>query len=709
MNYLSCIRYCSVLLSLFCVLLGSQASKAQQAPKEQAHRVTQVQRFAIIVGANSGGKERSLLRYASKDASTIEAVLSGIGGVAPEHRLILHQPTPKSVKKALADISATVEKQRSLPSYRGKRFEFVFYYSGHSDEQGLLVGEQSISYKELKSWISQVPSDVHVAILDSCASGAFTRLKGGAHRKPFLFANSGNVKGHAFIASSSEDEASQESDKIAGSFFTHYLVSGLRGAADFDGDQLVTINEAFLFARNETLARTQSTQAGAQHPAYELKLAGTGDLVLTDLRRSRSALELASDLRGRVYLRNAQGRLVSELLKVKGKIRLAVDAGSYEITLDEGERLLRAKLDIGEHGVVRLRQADFRPVSREQISATRGSIAHHGGAAPFLTFAWALMPGIEFPEQGQETERNAHFAAGLIHHRLHRLHGVSTGMGVSTTSIETRGWQGALTGNIARGRVYGVQSSLGFNRSATTHRGLQLAGLVNVSRMLRGVQVSGLVNVGQDLAGAQLSSGVNYSKRIAGAQIGLVNIAQKSRGLQLGIINIADESDVSIGLIPYTKGGVHLAVSTSDLALFNLALRFEAKYNYSFLTIGIHPVERGRVWMAGAGAGLKLPIRPWLSITPDLVLRLAVGGNLDAKQPDIEDRLMTIGSLRLLFNAQFFPRLGVFAGPTWHLRYAASSNFDQRHRRPGLPLPSFSLGSDQEFRHWFGFVAGIKI
>ena len=66
---------------------------------------------------------------------------------------------------------------------------------------------------------------------------------------------------HAYLTSSSEDEASQESDQIGSSFFTHYLVSGLRGAADASDDDLVTLEEVYRYAREETLTRTASTFA----------------------------------------------------------------------------------------------------------------------------------------------------------------------------------------------------------------------------------------------------------------------------------------------------------------------------------------------------------------------------------------------------------------------------------------------------------------
>ena len=50
-----------------------------------------------------------------------------------------------------------------------------------------------------------------------------------------------DVRGTAFIASTAVGEAAQESQALGGSFFTHHLETGLRGAADADGDGLVTL------------------------------------------------------------------------------------------------------------------------------------------------------------------------------------------------------------------------------------------------------------------------------------------------------------------------------------------------------------------------------------------------------------------------------------------------------------------------------------
>ena len=113
------------------------------------------------------------------------------------------------------------------------------------------------------------------------------------------------MQGYAFLTSSSADEAAQESDAIGASFFTHYLVSGMRGAADVSGEGKITLSEAYQFAFHETLARTTTTQGGAQHPAYDINLSGTGDIVMTDVRQTSASVLLTEELAGRFFVRNA--------------------------------------------------------------------------------------------------------------------------------------------------------------------------------------------------------------------------------------------------------------------------------------------------------------------------------------------------------------------------------------------------------------------
>ena len=59
------------------------------------------------------------------------------------------------------------------------------------------------------------------------------------------------------MASSSATELSQESDQLASSYFTHHLLLALRGAGDANQDGKVSLDEAYRYTYNRTLAGTR--------------------------------------------------------------------------------------------------------------------------------------------------------------------------------------------------------------------------------------------------------------------------------------------------------------------------------------------------------------------------------------------------------------------------------------------------------------------
>ena len=309
-----------------------------------------VQRFTLVIGANAGGDERPLLRYAVTDAERFARVFAELGGVTPENEIILKQPRIRDIVDALDLLNKRVVEARRA-SGGAARTEVVVYYSGHADEQGLLIGADRYSYRTLRDRLDQIPADVRIAILDACASGAFTRLKGGKSRPAFLVDESSTMRGHAFLTSSAATEAAQESDRIKASYFTHYLVSGFRGAADMSGDGRVTLNEAYQFAFNETLRRTVDTKGGAQHPSYDINLSGTGDVVMTDVRQTGATLVLGEELDGRFFIRNAAQELVVELYKPRGRtVELGVEPGAYEVRIEQTRGSLVAKTQVADGG-----------------------------------------------------------------------------------------------------------------------------------------------------------------------------------------------------------------------------------------------------------------------------------------------------------------------------------------------------------------------
>jgi hypothetical protein len=341
-----------------------------------------VRRYALVAGANRGGRDRPTLRFAVSDAARFAAVVQELGGVEERNTILLEQPTVGALENALATLRERTEADRQDPTDAPRRTEFLFYYSGHADEKGLLLGEDRYSYRSLRDQMDAVPADVRIAVLDACASGAITRLKGGKLRPPFLADESSDMRGHAFLTSSSEDEVAQESEGLGGSFFTHYLTSGLRGAADVSGEGKVTLNEAYQFAFHETLGGTTDTRGGAQHPAYDIQLSGTGDVVMTDVRQTTAGLVLSEGLTGRCFVRNSEDQLVVELQKPQGRrVQLGLEPGAYRVHCDLESGGMAATTEVAEGAQVVV-GPDHMAATERQETVSRGTSDTPPGPPP---------------------------------------------------------------------------------------------------------------------------------------------------------------------------------------------------------------------------------------------------------------------------------------------------------------------------------------
>ncbi|MGH3841349.1 MAG: caspase, EACC1-associated type [Pseudonocardiaceae bacterium] len=139
----------------------------------------------------------------------------------------------------------------------------LIYYSGHTfkDETGVLylcfkdsdpdiLSATGISGAFLIDQISRCRSKRKVLVLDSVYSGSILR---GAP----------DIRGDfVILAAAGPTEYSFESAESQESVFTHYLIEGLRtGAADLDGDGMITFDELLVYAK-----RNVERQIDSQRP-----------------------------------------------------------------------------------------------------------------------------------------------------------------------------------------------------------------------------------------------------------------------------------------------------------------------------------------------------------------------------------------------------------------------------------------------------------
>ncbi len=326
-----------LLPALGLVALSAAAPALAQSPAEHdvaqglAQTASKPRRIAVIVGANKAPPSRKELRYAYRDARAVHRVLTHLGGFAADDAHVLNDPDP-------ADVLGVLD--RELASLRASSGEalLLFYYSGHADAQSLFPNGRPLALSEVKRRLDDARITVRIGIIDACRGGGWTGAKGLDKvaafdaTVPLNFASEGSV----LIASSSGLEDAHESEALQGSFFTHHWNAGLRGAGDRNQDGVVTLTEAFDYAKALTVRDTALYTATPQHPSFHLDLRGRRDIALSRLASGDSIIAL-EQTQGPLQLVHLEtGLIVLEVPPGKRHLKLAVPPGRYLVRRRHG-------------------------------------------------------------------------------------------------------------------------------------------------------------------------------------------------------------------------------------------------------------------------------------------------------------------------------------------------------------------------------------
>ncbi|MEA2700762.1 MAG: hypothetical protein QOI66_5033 [Myxococcales bacterium] len=321
--------------------------------------VAETRRIAVVVGSNVGSGVQAPLRFAENDAGKLAAVLTELGGLSADDLFLLQGQTLASLR---ATLRTAAERVVAWHRRANTRVVLLFYFSGHSDGQALEIGHDRYQFGELRRWLTGTGADVRLAIVDTCKSGALLAVKGATRAPAFdiHLASDPDSTGEVLLTSSAADENALESREIRGSFFSHHLVSGLRGAADSSGDGQITLAEAYQYAFVHTVSATAATLAGPQHPAFDFRLSGQGELVLTQLARPSAIIAVPSGF-DRILVSYPQRDQIVAELTIGSADRVAVAPGAYALYGWRNGQTFAARLTVGA-GEARLVRADeFSP------------------------------------------------------------------------------------------------------------------------------------------------------------------------------------------------------------------------------------------------------------------------------------------------------------------------------------------------------------
>jgi len=322
-------------------------------------------RFGLFVGNNLGTSKEQPLVWARSDAEKMRKLFVDYGQMQPENAVLLTEVPALKVKRTLESLRSRIHAAKAA----GHSTVFVFYYSGHGDAQSLHLGLSRLPHEQVRSLLEATGADVRIALLDACQSGSALRRKGGSRGPSYAFAiQTEKTRGSAILTSSAQSELSQESDELGGGFFTHFLHSGLVGAADVNRDDRVTLPEAYDYVYRHTSFSTQTTSA-QQTPGFDFDLSGSGDLVLTSLAEKQARLRFDGSLSGTLSVWNHSNQRYVAAVEGGRPSDLHLPSGTYTIQLRGTGWVSEAHYTLLDDSTTTVHARDFSTVPLDKATA----------------------------------------------------------------------------------------------------------------------------------------------------------------------------------------------------------------------------------------------------------------------------------------------------------------------------------------------------
>jgi len=268
------------------------------APPSPAPVVKTANRWAVIIGVGTYANPTiPRLRYATRDAEAMYRFLTTKGGYPKDNVLLLtdgagQKPTLQNIRRALGEF---------LYRKPGREDMVLIYYAGHGAPEVDTAGNETdglakylipmdaepeslystaLPMDEIQRIFARIPAERIVMLLDTCYSGTaggrtFMRqqIRAGSINDQFLERLT-RSRGRVIITASGPNEVALESSELGHGVFTYFLLQGLAGKADRNGDGVVTVSELYEYVE-EQVDRKARAEGGRQRPLMKGEVEGT--------------------------------------------------------------------------------------------------------------------------------------------------------------------------------------------------------------------------------------------------------------------------------------------------------------------------------------------------------------------------------------------------------------------------------------------------
>ena len=217
--------------------------------------------FALVVGVATYNHMQSL-KYTDDDAYQLYAFLkSPEGGAIPDNNikiLIDDAATNKAINLEIRQISERADDNDVI----------MLYMSGHGLEGAFVPSDfdgykNQMAYGEILKILNDSRAKHKLFITDACHSGsmlASARTPLNVSLENFYSAYNTLNGGTAIMMSSKSEEVSLEYGGLRQGIFSHFLIKGLKGNADKNSDNLISVTELYDYVSTNVKNYTSNAQ-----------------------------------------------------------------------------------------------------------------------------------------------------------------------------------------------------------------------------------------------------------------------------------------------------------------------------------------------------------------------------------------------------------------------------------------------------------------
>jgi formylglycine-generating enzyme required for sulfatase activity/uncharacterized caspase-like protein len=339
-------------------------------------------KYALIIG-NTEYSDSGLAQLTApgKDAEDFARVLKNQDICAfDDVKVLLNQP--EHIVRRGIDVFFDQKKPDDL---------LLLYFSGHGvrDELGALylavkntmrtrLRSTAIKSDYIRETMDQSRSRRQVLILDCCNSGAFAQGTKAATGVSIGTASAFEAGyGSIILTASDSIQYAWEGDRLIGetqnSLFTHFLVKGLEGEADLDGDGHITVDELYDYAYDQVRLTTPKQTPSKFSSKQQGEIFLRQNLRIEDIKPVALPADLIEEIEDtRPYVRGAAVQKLERLLRGKN-IGLARSAREALVKIVADENTTRHVAEAATQALESIQQVEQNTGKAGEELVTQGA------------------------------------------------------------------------------------------------------------------------------------------------------------------------------------------------------------------------------------------------------------------------------------------------------------------------------------------------